>query len=228
MNDKLDERTIQRCVDGELNEAEQQAFLFQLEHCPTGWRDLALAFVEHQLWSKAGRDFVHEPAPPLLTAHVAEPPARLNGSGLRNMTLAASTLLAVGLGYLSGNGRFWSSPSSSPGSEIVQAPSNPRGPNAAPTMNVSMDSSQQASASPTRTGPSLNSSASISHQPYDPVPLPSDDQWMPPRLSDELRQSLEDQGFQVREEPRYYTVPVDKNRHLVVPVNTIHVRQQVQ
>ena len=49
-----------------------------------------------------------------------------------------------------------------------------------------------------------------------------------PRLSAEDRQRLEDQGYQIREEPSYYTVPIDNDRHLIVPVNTVRVRQQLQ
>ena len=52
----LDERTLQRCLDGELSEDEQHLLLRQLDRSPDGWRVVALAFFEHQLWTQAGRD----------------------------------------------------------------------------------------------------------------------------------------------------------------------------
>lgn len=46
------ELDIQRCIDGQMAEADQQALLRKLEGLPDGWRKLSLAFVENQLWSQ--------------------------------------------------------------------------------------------------------------------------------------------------------------------------------
>jgi anti-sigma factor RsiW len=196
----LDELTLQRCIDGELSEAEQQALLRQLERNPAGWREVALGFMEHQLWSVAGHDWVHEPAAPQVSPREATP-ARTHAGWLRNTALMASTLLAIGLGYVGGNRSFWSSPSTPP---VVQGSSHP--------------------------GQSLGAAtAMVSHQNDQfPAPESTDGDRLIPRLSVEDRQRLEDQGYQIREEPSYYTVPIDNNRRLVVPVNTVHVRQQLQ
>lgn len=46
------ELDIQRCIDGQMAEADQQALLRKLEGLPDGWRKLSLAFVENQVWSQ--------------------------------------------------------------------------------------------------------------------------------------------------------------------------------
>jgi len=49
-HDPLDEDILDRLVDGELSEAQQQEVLRQVESHPEGWRRLALAFLEAQTW----------------------------------------------------------------------------------------------------------------------------------------------------------------------------------
>ncbi len=227
----LDELTLQRCIDGELSEAEQQALLRQLERTPSAWREVALGFMEHQLWSKAGHDWVHEPVPP-----PELPPettsTRSPASWLRHTALVACTLLAVGLGYLGGRRSFWSQRSGSPssGTEIALAPTIL---NRQATTSVKVPVAHDNRPTPTpMMQVQLTSNGShaepISLPVYDAVDLPQLGEWPRPRLSDEERQHLKDQGFQVREELRYYSVPIDNHRHLVVPINTIHVRQRMQ
>ena len=231
MNNNLDERTLQRCVDGELSESEQQALLRQLEASPAGWREVALSFLEHQLWSKAGHDFVHEPAPPLVAgpAQLSEAPLRPWSSRVRSVALAASTLLAVGLGYVGGQGRFGSNSAATPsGPGVVQSASNTSRPSGSPTAMVSMRN--DSSAVPLRPDsiPAVTNSQPPSAPVFDAELLQQYGDRLMPRLSVEDRQRLEDQGYQIREEPSYYTVPIDDNRRLIVPVNTVRVRQQLQ
>jgi len=231
MTQSLDERTLQRCADGELSEAEQQALLRQLDRSPTGWRELALAFIEHQLWTQTGRAYVHEPAPPA-AVEVAEAHPRADRSWLRSTVLAASTLLAVGLGYLGGSQRFWSGGSSSATPRtITQQPApapqtqlasvtKPPVPRPArrtltPVMQVQVRSDGQ-------------DSPPITLPVYDAEELEKYGPWTPPQLSAEVLQRLKDQGVQVQQEPRYYSVPNTQNRKWVMPVNTIQFRQPVQ
>ena len=108
MTQPLDERTLQRCVDGELNEAEQQALLSLLDRSLTGWRELALAFIEQQLWTQAGQAYVQEPPPPQAVTQSPEPQVAPDRSWLRNTVMVATTLIAVGLGYIGGSRSFWS------------------------------------------------------------------------------------------------------------------------
>lgn len=232
----LDELTLQRCVDGELSEAEQHALLRQLERHPAAWREVALGFMEHQLWSMAGHDWIHEPIPPQVAPQIPEsPPRRIQGAWWRNTALVASTLLAIGLGYVGGSRSFWSRPSGSPsvGPEIALGSSIPNRSNGlASTQGAEpVSHSNHRAHRPTMQVQLISNgseSEPISLPVYDAADLPEFGDWMTPRLSAEERQHLEDQGFQVHEEPLFYSVPMDNNRQLVVPINTVHVRQHVQ
>lgn len=228
----FDERTLQRCVDSELSETEQQALLRQLDCSPTGWRELALAFLEHQLWSQAGHDYVHQPASPQAATEVPEPDPRPDRNWLRNTVLAASTLLAVGLGYVGGSQRFWPGGGSSSSPRTITQQSAPA------------DQTQLASVTiPTAPRPARRTLTPVMQvqvrsngQDSPPITLPVYDAedlekygpWTPPQLSAEVLQRLKDQGVQVQQKPRFYSVPNAQNRKWVVPVNTIQFRQPLQ
>ena len=47
---ELDQRTLDRLVDGELTASEYDELLRKLETAPAGWRRCALAFLEAQAW----------------------------------------------------------------------------------------------------------------------------------------------------------------------------------
>ncbi len=233
MTDILNELTRQRCIDGELSEAEQQALLRQLERNPAGWRELALGFLEHQLWSQAGQDYLHEPAPPQATTEVPEPSPRPDRSWLSNTVLAACTLLAVGLGYLGGSQRFWSAspPTSSTGTTITQQPNPIEPAQMAGVVEPFVPPLARRTLTPVmqvQVRPNGQDSPPITLPVYDAEDLEKYGPWTPPQLSAEVLQHLKDQGIQVQQEPRYYAVPNPQNRKWVVPVNTIQFRQPVQ
>lgn len=50
MSQQIDEIRLQRLVDGDLGENERHAFLAGLDEQPELWREVALAFVEEQVW----------------------------------------------------------------------------------------------------------------------------------------------------------------------------------
>ncbi len=232
----LDELTRQRCVDGELNEAEQQALLRQLERNPAGWREVALGFMEHQLWSTAGHDWVHEPAPPQAATDFLDPPPRPDRSWVRNTMLAASTLVAVGLGYLGGSQRFWPGESSSASPRTITQQSAPV--EQTQLASVTIPTGSRPAPHPARRAPTpvMQVQVASDGQGSPPITLPVYDAeelekygpWTPPQLSAEVLQRLKDQGVQVQQEPRFYPVPNTQNRNWVVPVNTIQLRQSVQ
>lgn len=213
--------TLQRCVDGELSEPEQQALLCQMEQSPQGWRTLALAFVEHQLWAQAGREWVNRPVvgPVLVT-----PVSQRKNSWARTAVLAASTLFAVGLGYLGGNwslrdGRESPVPglAGNPGSISTVAPLVPvsavEPDSLSPVMMV--DWIPEEGASPVRMPV------------YDAATVQRLGRQLVPRLPESTRQQLEELGIQVNEEPLYVPVPIETHRNLVMPVNTVKLRQQL-
>ncbi|MFO1008333.1 MAG: hypothetical protein U0929_20405 [Planctomycetaceae bacterium] len=227
----LDERTLQRCLDGELSEDEQHALLRQLDRSPDGWRVVALAFFEHQLWTQAGRDYIYEPPPPVVAPADPEPETRRDHSWLRHTALAACTLIAVGLGYLGGTQRFWPGGSSStPSPSMALAPQ--------PDSMFEKDRSKQPivqaprkrwpPAQYVRVMPSDENSRSFSVPAYDAEALKQIGSLPQPQLSEEAMQNLRDQGFQVEQESHLYEMPNTQNRKLVVPFNTIQFRQPLQ
>lgn len=210
MNEPLNERLLQRCVDGEMSEAEQQEFLRSLDRTPSGWRELALAYVEQQLWSQAGRAWIDEPEPAAALDSVT-PPGRA-ASWLRSTVLVASSLLAVGLGYLGGT--YWR-PGSASSTDLAGSTSRESGQlAAAPSVQISP-------ASPSGT-PVVQ--VAIPGQSGQAVALPVYDvedlvpAWSDPAFTSD-QQNLRDRGIRLDSRPKYYTVPVDDRRQLVLPVH---------
>jgi hypothetical protein len=101
MNQHINELRLQRLVDGVLTDAERTEFLQSLEDRPEAWREVALAFVEEQIWA-AAVGAAERPAvprkPPAGAAHAVK-------RAFRWATLAACLLVAVGLGF--GAGQWW-------------------------------------------------------------------------------------------------------------------------
>ena len=217
MNEHLNERLLQRCVDGEMSETEQQEFLRSLDRTPSGWRDLALAYVEQQLWSQAGRAWIDEPEPVAAFDSVT-PPSRA-ASWLRSTVLVASSLLAVGLGYLGGT--YWRPGSvSSPDMAVTTLPESgllavgptaqisPVSPSGTPVVQVAVP------------GQSGKAVALPVYDVEDLVPA-----WSDPAFTSD-QQNLRDRGIRLDSRPKYYTVPVDDRRKLVLPVHMGHQRFQ--
>lgn len=228
----LDERTLQRCLDGELSEDEQHALLRQLDRSPDGWRMVALAFFEHQLWTQAGRDYIYEPPAPVVVPVDPEPETRRDHSWIRHTMLAACTLMAVGLGYLGGTQRFWpggSSPGISPSMALAPEPL-PSEELPVVTKPAPIPSARRRTVPFThvRVMPSGENSQPITLPVYDVEDMDRLAPIAQPQLSAEVLQNLRDRGIQVEQESHYYPVPNSHNRKLVVPVNTIQFRQPLQ
>src|SRR4051794_31390065 len=96
---------LDRLVDGELSGSERRQLLQSFDNRPEGWRRCALAFLEAQSWreeiGQVARDRVakpkeSKPSPsPLPASH------KLRwGTGATWLAMAASLLLAFGLGWL--------------------------------------------------------------------------------------------------------------------------------
>jgi hypothetical protein len=131
MNDSfsnIDERLLDRLVDGELLPEERRELLAAVETQPGGWRRCALAFLEAQTWRQEMRQFVVAPSagetaaasavcePPVVKQIVTtnpEPPRR--SQAVRWFAIAASLAIAFGLG------QHFTSRSSSPGASSENA-----------------------------------------------------------------------------------------------------------
>jgi hypothetical protein len=115
MNDPLttiDDHIIDRLVDGELGADERRDLLLALEAQPSGWRRCALAFLEAQAWRHEMRQVVASTmikekqtaaaacGEPTVTRSKMErkPHRRLYFSSVASLAIAASLLVAFGLG----------------------------------------------------------------------------------------------------------------------------------
>lgn len=222
MNMRADERSleqaVQRCVDGEMSETEQQDFLRSLDQSPSGWRNLALAFVEHQLWSQAGRAWIDEPLATVATAAEEQYSGSRRESWLHKTTLLASALLAVGMGYVAGT--YWRT--GSPGSSSIAKSSHTDSgrPNSAQMADMTGRHANEVMRVewPSSTG------ESISLPVFDPAKLNSLRSWRDPYVP----QTTVPDGAQVDIQPEFVTFPWDDQHKLVVPVRHVNVKQRVQ
>lgn len=105
---------LDRMVDGELSEEGQRSLLQRLEETPTGWRELALAYVEASVWKdqfatqKTDSDSASAPTLPSVIAPIGDSHLAIthaNGksearqqSALSNIFAAVAVILVFGLG----------------------------------------------------------------------------------------------------------------------------------
>ena len=98
-----DDAALDRLVDGEMASDEYRAFLANLDDEPGGWRRCALAFLEAQALEGELGAFRDERVKPLVsdvnTTSPTAPAGRKRNMPLLVLAMAASFLLAFGLGY---------------------------------------------------------------------------------------------------------------------------------
>lgn len=100
----LDELTLQRCVDGELSESEHREFLKTVEQTPGGWRMLALAFSEEQIWCATVSSTLSDPLPqPRIVTNPRQVTATNTRGRVSLVTLTLSLLVALASGLLVGD-----------------------------------------------------------------------------------------------------------------------------
>jgi hypothetical protein len=99
-----DNLIFDRLADGELSNAERQELLASLDDRADGWRRCALALLEAQTWRRDFKSFVTQMAPPTVVQVAAAVPPELPARPMRGrtdrwLTLAASALVAFGVGW---------------------------------------------------------------------------------------------------------------------------------
>jgi hypothetical protein len=95
---KDDERILDRLVDGELTEADRKVLLGALDDEPGAWRRCALAFLEAQSWRNAFSAARSEPQPTEVTVAKALAPAKPSRFFETCLAIAASVMVAFGIG----------------------------------------------------------------------------------------------------------------------------------
>jgi hypothetical protein len=95
-----EDRWIDRLVDGELSGDERRALLARIAAEPGGWRRCALAFLEAQAWREAFVPVAMN-AGPVPAATLTSPKVHRLAVARTAVAVAASLLMAFGLGWLS-------------------------------------------------------------------------------------------------------------------------------
>lgn len=213
----LDDRLLDRLVDGELSPEEYAAVLRSLGDAPDGWRRCALAFLEAQAWRRelglATGQTPSPAAPPL----IVRPTAAAKRWPLLLAT-AASFLLAFGLG-------------------IVMRPSAsgpaPAGGQLAGDNRPSLPVQQ--GAMPSETMPSGNVTFVMDHgdglgSREVPVPVyewsPEYAQWLsgqPSAPSSGLERAVQRFGHQVRTHKHFIPFETGDGRDVVFPVDQVEI-----
>ncbi len=122
MNSTPDLQTLQRLVDGELDQSQRCKFLAEIDASPDMWRDVALAFVEQQIWQQeigalGAVEATFEPRRQNVPAPLSASKVHSNVRLSRIVRIAVSVLIILGVGY--GLGRL-SGVEQSPPEQIVQ------------------------------------------------------------------------------------------------------------
>jgi hypothetical protein len=228
----LDDRSFDRLVDGELSEEKRRELLVGLENEPGGWRRCALAFLEAQCWRQSvGQTLLvargsQERLPhPTAADGTRSVPAAVKrspwpGRLAAALAMAASFLLALGLGSLAQRARF-AQPGLSDGGQVASATPGPQsaGPIAAPSQGMAPGSQRLVT-------------VSYGQGPGTSFNLPAvergnvDEQWLrsvPRAIPDDVLQALVRTGHQVQQRRELVPVPLQDGRRLLVPVDRVEV-----
>ena len=229
----IDDEALDLLVDGELGESARRDLLTRLDARPSGWRRCAMAFLEAQCWRQECRDFARGTTSELPTPRVAARRSFPFGGGGTILAMAASFLIALGLGLMVRDMWRPGSPkglkpihvaAATPPSEKpvpvpllakdlpptdVQRPDSPSG----PWQVVTVDTDGRPGGSGTIRVPAIESNN-------------FDEQWLrslPAAMPGDVRQALQRTGHRVRQHRQLVPLPMKDGRRLVVPVDQFEV-----
>ncbi|HZN66266.1 MAG TPA: hypothetical protein VFB66_13335 [Tepidisphaeraceae bacterium] len=203
----IDDRLLDRLVDGELDEPRRTALLRSLDGTPDGWKRCALAFLEAQCWQQAMRTSSGQARNAVVSA--ARPTPWAMTLPRRMFGLAAAVLLAFGVGFFARPGA-----TSDRGRLAHNARSN------------HSDTSPALAFRP-------EGWLTTSDEDGRPVPVPlfaAAGGAEPPALSNQsaipeyLRRQLEREGYEVRNARKLVSVALKDGRTATVPVETVQYR----
>jgi hypothetical protein len=243
---------LDRMVDGELSEDEQWSLLQRLKESPSGWRELALAYVEASVWKEqfstkltnSDASVTAEiPAVIVPTTHkqieVAPPAGRSAGRQHSTMTsvfAAVSVLLVFGLGIWLGRTQI---ELPTPRSQIADNQKSPRtniantppltGPSDSTTVTQSAGDSIPKTVQVVYSDGQSDVLRVVDVPIASSVPLESaqqfDEFWSQrsSAIPADLRAELEKSGHQIRESRDFWPAQLPDGRAVVIPVSQIHV-----
>jgi hypothetical protein len=249
MNQRIDETRLQRLVDGALNEYERQEFLVGLEGQPELWREVALAFVEEQIWQREIAGLQHgdeqrRPAEenipaggrrvsPGLPAASRRDAAAGRRSWVTVLALSVSLFAMLAAGFQLGG---WRSRSQNVAAPVVEQ----LGGDDSRTGTRSVDSpDSETPGSSWRGADNLASDYRIvwPHEEGQVVEMPlieesqfDTNSWEhgDPMIVEELNKRLRRRGYRADWQTEYLTGRLDDGRQLVVPYRTVSLRYDAQ
>jgi hypothetical protein len=198
----LDDRLIDRLVDGALADEERRKLLARFEVEPHAWRRCALAFLEAQSWRDALRPLaapVHPVRPQRVSPRRPVPvQGRIHLHLPALAALAASLVVAFALGWSARGAR----PAEAPGQPLANVEAAPAVPASSPPV--------------------------VSRTPDDLQPAPV--AWEPqasspsPLLTEPAVQAWERRGYQVERNQRLVPMALKNGRRVAVPIDEVRLR----
>jgi hypothetical protein len=225
----MDDRLLDRLVDGELSAEEYAAVLRSLGDAPDGWRRCALAFLEAQAWQRELGAMGGEAKSPTASAVAIRPTAATKRWPLL-LAVAASFLLAFGLGVA----MHPLAPTASPtpvGGQLAQDSMRP----SLPVEQVDMAPSPGNVAVPASAVPSGNVTFVMDHGDGSgsrevPVPVydwsPESAQWLsgqPMAPSSEMQRAFQRVGRDVRTHKHFIPLETGDGRQVLFPVEQMEI-----
>lgn len=216
-----DNLVFDRLADGELSAAERQELLSSLDNRTDGWRRCALALLEAQTWRSEFKSFVNEKVPPSVvqvaeTAPTSLPARPLGALSDKWLALAASALVAFGLGWSMRTPQFTTVPNeqlaiTDSARKLQNTNSRDENSHDAVTLLVKDDAGQ--------------------HQRFrlplvDAEGLDQQLTELSPSIPAELRAGLQDRGYDLQSKRRFAPLFFEQDKQLVpmvVPVNDTYI-----
>jgi hypothetical protein len=225
----MDDRWLDRLVDGELSAEEYAAVMRSLDDAPDGWRRCALAFLEAQAWQRDLGAMRGEAPSPTASVVVVRPATAAKRWPLL-LAVAASFVLAFGLGIAMRP----LTPTMSPapvGGQLAENSVRPtlpgEGADAAPSPNGFL---APASALPSGNVTFVMDHGDGSGSREVPVPVydwsPENEQWLsgqPMAPSSELQRAVQRFGHRVRTHKHFIPVETGDGRHVLFPVDQMEI-----
>lgn len=212
----------QRLVDGQLNRRQVKQLLSEAQADSDRWREIALAFVENQVFEREVRQFVGA-NPVGSTAAVCDEdrgeatggPASWSGVGRSRLAMAAMLLMAISFGFYAGR----TGPSKRPDPVGLVNTSTSQGLDAGSYPSVYAPYTVQLVDREGRDMPygrvSLMTESMAREIGYDPS-----DYSIPRELQSEFNKV----GYELERDVRFIEGRLDDGRQLIVPVKGIRVR----
>jgi hypothetical protein len=238
----LNDRLVDRIVDGELTPAELRAAIDCLDREPDGWKRCALAFLEAQCWRESFRAMGQSAALSVesrsLSVTKAIPSPKRNRRPWLNVSIAAGLVAAsFAMGWVGHGARSLSRDARTP---IVRAGANAK-PLGSDLQSESLNQTVVDHHEPTREKHTLPTVKEVvrsvgrvhigNESTGADVPILAGpgitEQWLrdqPPPLNQHREVALQRQGYQVDQRRRLIKTTLADGRRVTVPIDQVQIR----